>query len=440
VLGRLNRRSQSRYRSVALVAVAALASTALTACGGSGAGGATTVNWYINPDSSGATQKVQAACNQQAAGRYQIAISVLPATADGQREQLVRRLAAKDPSIDLMSVDPPYMPELANAGWLQAFDETQKTEVLKDILKSPIESATWKGQLVGAPYSANTQLLWYRKSVAQKAGIDPTRPDFTWAEMLEAALKTNTTIAEQGLRYEGYMVWVNALVEGAGGHILTDNEKGRDATVSVDSDAGRVAAGIIRSVAGSKAADPALSTSKEEQGRATFNGPTGGFLLNWPYSYAATQGNVKDGSVPQSVLDDYAWARYPRAVKDKPSRPPLGGVNLAISKFSTKKDNAYDALKCIISPAQSKTKMLILGDPSANSTVYDDPEIRKAFPMADLMRESINDAGPRPVTPFYGDVSAAIQRDWHPPASVNDDSVKSSAQLIGDVLHDRRLL
>jgi multiple sugar transport system substrate-binding protein len=424
---------------VALVAAALISSSVLAACGGSGSS-AKTINWYINPDSSGATEKVQAACNEQAAGKYTIALSVLPATADGQREQLVRRLAAKDSSIDLMSVDPPYMPELANAGWLNEFDETQKTEVLKDILKSPIQSATWKGKLVGAPYSANTQLLWFRKSVAQKAGIDPTKPDFTWDEMLDAALKTNTTIAEQGLRYEGYMVWVNALVEGAGGHIISDNEKGRDAVASVDSDAGRKAAEIIRKVASSKAADPALSTSKEEQARATFNGPTGGFLLNWPYSYAATQGNVKDGSVQQSVFDDYAWARYPRVDKSTPSRPPLGGVNLAISKFSNKKDNAYDALKCIISPAQSKTKMLILGDPSANSTVYDDPEIRKAFPMADLMRESINDAGPRPITPYYGDVSSAIQREWHPPAAVNADSVKASATLISDVLHDRRLL
>ena len=439
MLGRLSRRSESRFRSVALIATAIVSSTVLTACGGSGSS-TKTINWYINPDSSGATDKVQAACNQQAAGRYQIAISVLPATADGQREQLVRRLAAKDSSIDLMSVDPPYMPELASAGWLYEFDETQRGEVLTDILESPIESAVWKGKLVGAPYSANTQLLWYRKSVAQKAGVDPTKPDFTWDEMLDAALKTNTTIAEQGLRYEGYMVWVNALVESAGGSILRDNEKGRDATVSVDSDAGRKAAEIIRKVASSKAADPALSTSKEEQGRASFNGPTGGFHLNWPYAYAATQGNVKDGSVQQSVFDDYAWARYPRVDKNTPSKPPLGGVNLAISKFSKKKTETYDALKCIISPAQSKTKMLILGDPSANSTVYDDPEIRKAFPMADLMRESINDAGPRPVTPFYGDVSSAIQREWHPPASVNADSVKASAKLIGDVLHDRRLL
>jgi len=425
---------------VALVAAAVISSSMLTACGGSGSGGTKTINWYINPDSSNATPKVVDACNQQAAGRYKLAVSVLPATADGQREQIVRRLAAKDSSIDLVSVDPPYMPELANAGWLYTFDDNQKAELLDGVLQSPIESATWKGQLVGAPYVANTQLLWYRKSVAQKAGVDPTKPDFTWDEMLDAALKTNTTVAEQGLRYEGYMVWVNALIESGGGSILTNNDKGRDATVSVDSDAGRKAAEIIRKVASSKAADPALSTSKEEQARATFDGPTGGFLLNWPYSYAAIQGNVKDGSVPQSVLDDVAWARYPRVSKETPSKPPLGGVNLAISKFSNNKQEAYDAIKCIIAPAQEKTRAVELGDPAANRSVYDDPEVRMLFPMADLMRESINDAGLRPVTPFYGDVSSAIQREWHPPASVNDDSVKNSATLISDVLHDRRLL
>ena len=34
--------------------------------------------------------------------------------------------------------------------------------------------------------------------------------------------------------------------------------------------------------------------------------------------------------------------------------------------------------------------------------------------MADLIRDSINDAGPRPITPYYGDVSSSVQRTWHP--------------------------
>ncbi len=59
--------------------------------------------------------------------------------------------------------------------------------------------------------------------------------------------------------------------------------------------------------------------------------------------------------------------------------------------------------------------MVESGNPAARAAAYDDPEVREAFPMADLIRESIDDAGPRPITPYYGDVSTSVQRTWHPP-------------------------
>jgi multiple sugar transport system substrate-binding protein len=440
VLGRLGKKTDVRLRSVALATVAVVSSTVLTACGG-GSGSSTTLNWYINPDASGATDQVAAACSKQSAGRYQIAISVLPATADGQREQLVRRLAAGDPAIDFMNIDPPYNPELANAGWLYEFSEAQRAELLNGILESPIETAVWKDKLVGIPYSANTQLLWYRKSVAQAAGVDPASPGFTWDQMIDAAVKTGKVISEQGKRYEGYMVWVNGLIESAGGSIIRDNERGRDATISLDTPEGKEAARIIQKLASSTAADPALSTADEEVGREKFQTEAGGFMLNWPYAYAALQSNIEDGSVPASVLPDVAWARYPRVRADLSSKPPIGGANIGISRFSTKKDLAVDAIKCLISPPMQKIRFLGLGDPVATGVVYDDPDVRAKYPMADLMRESINDAGPRPITPYYGDISSAIQRTWHTPASVNPETTpRRSAELIDDVLHDRRLL
>jgi multiple sugar transport system substrate-binding protein len=423
-----------------MVALGVLA-TSLAACGGGSNGQTTTVNWFVNPDSSGATDIVAAACTKQSGGQYRLAISPLPSTADGQREQLVRRLAAKDSAIDLMSVDPPYTAELANAGWLYTFSDSERTQLLDGVLTSPTKSAIWKGQLVGAPYFANTQLLWYRKSVVAKAGVDPTSPTFTWNQMIDAAVKTGTTVAEQGKKYEGYMVWVNALILSAGGTILTNNDAGRDAKPTLNSDAGRQAADIIKKLATSSAADPALSNDDEEASRAVFDGPKGGFLLNWPYTYSAIQGNIKDGSVPASVLPDVGWARYPRVSADQPSAPPLGGINLAVSKFSKHEAAAFQAIKCLTSPAIEKQNMLLSGNPVSNGTVYDDPEIQKQFPMASLMRESINEAGPRPVTPYYGDVSSAIQRVWHPESSLNPSTAPAdSSKLIGDVLHDRRLL
>lgn len=435
------RRPGSLRRFVALSSVGALSVSVLAACGGDSGSGATTINWYVNPNSSGSYQQIATACEESSNGAYEININVLPATADGQREQIVRRLAAGDTSIDVVNVDPPYMPELANAGWLQPFTESQQEELLDGVLEAPIESAMWKGQLVGAPWEANTQLLWYKKSVAEAAGVDPTEEDFTWDQMLDAAVKTGTIIAEQGNKYEGYMVWVNAMVLGAGGQILENNELGRDADVTINSPEGREAAALIEKVSNSDAAQATLTTATEPESLANFQTEDGGFMLNWPYVYAAFKTSIDVGSLDASFLDDVAWARYPRVNADEPSKPPLGGNNIAISKFSTKKAESYEFVKCAMSPESEKINLLVNGSPAANGEVYDDAEVQEAVPMAELMRESINAAGPRPVTPFYGDVSASIQRTWHPSTEINPDRTPAkSAVLIDEVMHDKRLL
>src|SRR5262245_46950228 len=65
---------------------------------------------YINPDNGG-QKKLADRCSQESGGEFTIETQILPNEADAQREQLVRRLAAADPSIDLMSLDPPFVAE-----------------------------------------------------------------------------------------------------------------------------------------------------------------------------------------------------------------------------------------------------------------------------------------------------------------------------------------
>ncbi|HET7752677.1 MAG TPA: extracellular solute-binding protein, partial [Anaeromyxobacteraceae bacterium] len=129
---------------------------------------ARSLNWYVNPDNGGQT-RLAARCSAASHGRYRIVVSDLPRDATSQREQLVRRLAARDPSIDLMNVDPPFVPEFAEAGFLAALSEADAARFTDGALKGAVDSATWRGKLVAAPLWANTQLLWYRKSVARRA-------------------------------------------------------------------------------------------------------------------------------------------------------------------------------------------------------------------------------------------------------------------------------
>jgi multiple sugar transport system substrate-binding protein len=364
----------------------------------------------------------------------------MPNDATAQREQLVRRLAAKDASIDLMSLDPPFIPEFAEAGFLRPFSEAEAKPLTDGVLSGPIESSTWDGRLVAAPFWANTQMLWYRKSVAQKAGLDPVARPPTWDQIIQAASGAGATVEVQGNRYEGYMVLISALVSSAGGTILRNPEAGKDVQPAIDSEAGRKAAAVVQELSRSRAADPALSTSDEESGRTAFQSPKGAFMVNWAYVYGAAQEEVAKGTLAQSVLDDIGWARYPRVDAGTDSRPPLGGINLGIGSFSTHHEQALSAVRCITTVESQTQYMVKSKNPGAREAVYDDAQVRKIFPMADLIRDSIDGAAPRPKSPYYTDVSSAVQRSFHPQNKVDPARTPGqSSKLIVDVLHDRVL-
>jgi multiple sugar transport system substrate-binding protein len=431
----------TRRRWGALVAGVFVSAVALAGCGSSDSGGAASLTWYINPDNGGQATLAKE-CSDQSNGAYRISTQVLPNNATDQREQLVRRLAAGDSSIDLMSLDPVFVAEFANAGYLLPItDEQDVSQLTDDVLPAALSAAYWDDQLIATPFWANTQLLWYRRSVAQAAGVDPTSTSFTWDQMIKAAEAEGKTVGVQGNRYEGYMVWINALIESGGGQIIDNTEAGSDATPTVASSAGDAAADIVGELARSSAAAPGLSTATEEEVRSDFQGANGGFMVNWPYVYAAAQSAVKSGGLQQSVVDDFAWARYPRTDAGTASKPPLGGINIGIGNFSEHQQEALDAVKCITSVENNAQYMVESGNPAARAAAYDDPAVKEAFPMADLIRESIADAGPRPITPYYGDVSSSVQRVWHPASSVQSPQTPEETDTyMSDVLSGKRLL
>jgi multiple sugar transport system substrate-binding protein len=425
-------------RRPAVLAIVLLAS-AMAACG-SGGSGIPTLNWYINPDNGGQAE-LAAKCSAASNGAFAIKTSILPNDATAQREQLVRRLAAKDSSIDLMSLDPPFIPEFAEAGFLRPYTDAEARELTAGALTGPIESGTWDGKLMGAPFWANTQLLWFRKSVAQAAGINPARDPVTWSRLIEVASAAGKTVEVQGNLYEGYMVLISALVSSAGGKILENPEAGKNVRPAIDSDAGRKAAAVIQQLGRSRAANPALSTTDEEAGRAAFQSAQGGYMVNWAYIYGAAQEAVAAGTLDRAVLDDIGWGRYPRVDAGTPSRPPLGGINLGIGAFGKHKDHAVQAVRCITSQESQTEYMLKSKNPGARAAVYDNPEVRTVFPMADDLRQSLAEGAPRPRTPYYTDVSTAVQRSFHPPASVDPNRTPArAAKLIVDVLKDKVLL
>ena len=53
----------------------------------------------------------------------------------------------------------------------------------------------------------------------------------------------------------------------------------------------------------------------------------------------------------------------------------------------------------------------------------------------------VNEAGPRPITPYYNDVSTSIQITWHPATSVESPATPDeSSTFMSEVLRGDRLL
>jgi len=432
-------RSTGRTRTGALAATLLLASGLLAACGG-GDDGTPTLTWYINPDSGGQAE-IAKRCTEASEGQYRIEVAQLPRESSEQRQQLVRRLAANDSSIDLMSLDPPYIPELAEAGFLAPVPEEVASRVSEDVVEVALTGSTWKDELVAIPFWANTQLLWYKKSVAEAAGLDVSKP-ITWQQLIEAAQDQDTSLAVQGIRAEALTVWVNALVESAGGSVITDPTADPDQIeLGLGDEPAQQAAQVIRDISEARLAGPAFSTAGEDANVNAFEDGSAGFMVNWPFVWPRALSAVEAGSLDASVPEDYGWALYPQVVEGEDSRPPYGGISLGIGAFSKHPDFAYEAAECAISPENQSYYFISNGNPAARASVYDDPEVVEEFPMAPLIRESLDQAATRPQTPYYSEVSSSIQRIYHPPSSVEPGRTgQRAADLIKAVLRKEELL
>ncbi len=141
------RRSRRRAPRKAVAAAAAIVCTAsLAACSGDD-GGTPELIWYINPDAGG-QDAVAEACSTDA---YTISTQVLPQDSSQQRIQLARRLAAGDPAIDLMSLDPPFTAEFANAGYLAEIPQDMQDKFREQAFDSAADRGDVGGRAGGRP-------------------------------------------------------------------------------------------------------------------------------------------------------------------------------------------------------------------------------------------------------------------------------------------------
>jgi multiple sugar transport system substrate-binding protein len=424
------RRSRSRFRGLAAGAVGVvLASAALAACGSAGAStGPVSLSFYFYPDNSVATQTALNNCSKQSGGKYTLSYQRLPEASDQQRQQLVRRLAAHDATIDIMGLDVTWESEFAQAGWIEPWTGADKAQAENGTLKPALDTAIWKNTLYAVPDNSNTQLLWYNSALVPN-------PPKTWAQMIADAEQLAKEgkphyIEIQGAQYEGATVWFNTMVASVGGTILNP-----DATkVTLGAPAVK-AMSIMKELATSSAADPSLDVQMENQNRQAMEAGTAAFELNYPFVYPSMR------VVNPKLFKTFKWALYPEVTPGVPAKVTIGGTDLAVSAYSQHKALAFQAALCIRDKQNQIIGANVGGVPPTITSLYNDPALFADYPFHADILQALENASVRPKSPVYQVVSIDISHLISPPSAINPASTeKSMTSQLNNALQSKGLV
>jgi multiple sugar transport system substrate-binding protein len=190
----------------------------------------------------------------------------------------------------------------------------------------------------------------------------------------------------------------------------------------------------MKQLASSAAADPSLPVQMEDQNRLAMEAGTAAFELNYPYVYPSMKtDNPK-------LFKVFKWAPYPSVIPGKPAHVTIGGIDMAVSKYSPHPQLAFQAALCLRDAANQLTAAVKGGLPPTLAAVYNNPQMQSAYPFRRLIMTQLQDAAVRPKTPLYQIVSVAISHLVSPPGSINPKSTEQSLVTnINDALQGKGL-
>jgi len=343
-------------------------------------------------DPSGAQADALRRFNRRFASRGLEARLLELGTASGeQRDRLIRRLDARSRACDVLALDVTWTAEFATQRWL--LDMTDYVERRKrEFLPATLATAKFDGEKYWAvPKEADAGFLYYRSD--QLDSIPPT-----WQAVYDEARQADGLVYP-GSGGEALTVSFLEMAYAAGGKVLSADGK----HAAIDSEENARALRLMVDGIKTRAAPKAVTGSTQADARRAFDAGRATFLRDWPAAYASA------GRSPR-VRATFKIAPFPPFAGGRASGV-LGGRNLAISAFSDDPQAALALADALTSPAEVARAAEQHGIGSPLAATYDDPAVRDGLPYADELHSAIRQAEPRPVTPVYAAVSAAIARN-----------------------------
>lgn len=356
-----------------------------------------TITYSSGKDSTPATQKLIEAFEAKYPN-IKVKFQELPSSTDDQHNSYVTALSAGDSSIDVLAMDIIWTPEFAAANWLLPLDNKFTKETRDKFLPGPVEAVTYNGHVWAVPRFTDAGVLYYRKDIINN-------PPKTWDELIQMAKEnvgkggTKYGIVFQGNQYEGLVCDALELIGSNGGNVLEGNK------VTIDTP--QAVGGLQYLIDLVKIAPPGVTTYQEEEARNVFQQGESIFMRNWPYAWSLVNGD--DSPIKGKV----GIAPIPRGKDGQVGTPVLGGWNLGINKYSKHPEEAWKFIEFVTSEEGQKITALEGGNLPTIKSLYQDKEVLAKNPYWADFYDVFITAVPRPVSPFYPQMSDSMQINFH---------------------------
>ncbi|GAA4355812.1 extracellular solute-binding protein [Angustibacter luteus] len=333
-------------RSAAVVLAAAVA---LTACGSSTdssddaatAGGKTKVRlWLVGTDTPQAARDYAKATFEKENPKAELVIE--QQVWDGLVDKLTTSLSGSD-SPDVVEVGNTQAVAFTSAGAFKDISDKKAELGGDDLLSGFVDAGSYDGKLYAAPYYAGSRLVFYRKDLLKKAGLEvpTTLNDYIAAGTKLKAQSTKKPFS--GIYFPG-QDWRNALpyIWSAGGDLAVQKDGKWQGSLSTP-----------ESVAGLKQVQQVMANASGAAKDGNETDPQVPYCANQIGMLSApgwVKGSILDpkAGCPKAEANLGVFA-LPGASAGQTAPVFLGGSNIAIAAKSKHQDLAYGLMKVLLS-------------------------------------------------------------------------------------------
>ena len=405
----ISRRDFLKLSGAGLVGVTLLG-IAGCAGGGQGGGGPANLTFSFFPDRTGSVQKLIDEFNSQNEGQIQGTYREMPADSGQHFDQLKTEFQSGSSDIDVIGGDVIWPAQFAANGWILDLSDRFPEEEPGEFLPAPIQANTYQGRIYGVPWYTDAGMLYYRRDLLEQSGFSGSPR--TYDELKDVARRvqrdsgTRYGFVFQGADYEGGVVNALEYIWNSGGEVLDPNDPNR---VTIDSPEATRGLQIERGMISDSIAPEGVTQYKEQESATIFLNGDAVFMRNVPRMYALASDPNESKIKPEQM----GVSALPVATEGNQSHSNLGGWNLFINAASKNQDAAWEFIRFMSAPEQQKFRALNGSVIPTRQSLLEDREILDKVPVISLGREAIQNTKPRPVSPYYSDMSLRMAKQFN---------------------------